>query len=165
MSPYEHDDDAGDDRTLPPEVIQPPVDKRVDSELAFHIEMRTRELIAQGIRPDEARRQAAERFGNLDQVAAELRRLERQTDRTVRHTRYVAELMHDWRFALRMIARRRSELTSAAARESSRRAKSGGRAQARNSPMSRASCSGCSSDGRCPHRSITASRAPGMRSR
>ena len=108
MSPYEHDDDAGDDRTLPPEVIQPPVDKRVDSELAFHIEMRTRELIAQGIRPDEARRQAAERFGNLDQVAAELRRLERQTDRTVRRTRYVAELMHDWRFALRMIARRRT---------------------------------------------------------
>ena len=93
---------------LPPETIKPPVDKRVASELAFHIEMRARELMAQGVPADQARRQAAERFGDLDRVAAELNRIERTTDRTERRTRYLSELAHDWRFALRMIARRRA---------------------------------------------------------
>lgn len=93
---------------LPPEAIKPPVDKRVANELAFHLEMRTRELIASGMSPEEARRQAAARFGDLDGVVAELNRIERVTDRTERRTRYFAELAHDWRFALRLIARRRA---------------------------------------------------------
>jgi putative ABC transport system permease protein len=101
-------DDMSHDENLPPEVITPSVDKRAASELAFHIEMRARELVARGVPPHEARRQAEERFGNLDAVVAELNRLERTTDRTVRRTRYFAELAYDWRFALRMIARRRT---------------------------------------------------------
>ena len=101
-------DRDSDPRGLPPEVIRPSVDRRVANELAFHIEMRTRELVARGVPADQARRQAAERFGDLEQVVAELNRLERSTDRTTRRTRYVAELSHDWRFAMRMIARRRT---------------------------------------------------------
>ena len=108
MTTRNPNDDDDVTNGLPPEVIRPPVDKRVASELAFHIEMRTRELIARGTNPDEARRQATERFGNLDEVAAELNRLERSTDRTVRRARYFAELAHDGRFALRMIGRRRA---------------------------------------------------------
>ena len=109
MSDRHRDDDRDSEpRDLPPEVIRPSADRRVANELAFHIEMRTRELIARGIPPDQARRQAAERFGDLDAVAAELNRLEQRTDRTTRRARYVAELAHDWRFALRMIARRRT---------------------------------------------------------
>ena len=100
----ENDSTAG----LPPETLRPPVDKRVANELAFHIEMRTRELVAQGVDPVVARRMAAERFGDIDQVAAELNRLERGTDRTVRRARYFAELTHDARFAFRMMARRRT---------------------------------------------------------
>lgn len=107
MTHYD-DDDAGAGRDLPPETIRPPVERRVDNELAFHIEMRTRELIAQGIRPEEARRQATERFGDLEHVSAELKRLDRQTDRSMRRTRYLSELGYDWRFALRMIGRRRT---------------------------------------------------------
>ena len=34
----------------------------VDEELAFHVEMRTRELIAKGLSPDEARREAERRL-------------------------------------------------------------------------------------------------------
>jgi len=89
------DRDDADERGLPPEAITPSVDKRVTSELAFHIEMRTRELIARGAHPDEARRQAAARFGNLDDVVTELNRLERGIDRTARRTRYLAELGYD----------------------------------------------------------------------
>ncbi len=101
-------DDASRDASLPPEVIRPSVDKRVSSEIAFHIEMRARELMARGVPPEVARRQATERFGNLDAVVAELNRIGRTTDRTARRTRYLAELVFDWRFALRMIARRRT---------------------------------------------------------
>jgi len=109
MSDHDRYDDTGDTtRPLPPEVIPPSIDRRVANELAFHIDMRTRELMARGVPASEARRQAAERFGDLDRVAAELNRLERRTDRTVRRTRYIAELAHDWRFALRMIVRRRT---------------------------------------------------------
>jgi predicted permease len=100
----DNDSDAG----LPPETFKPPVDKRVANELAFHIEMRTRELVAQGVNPDVARRMATERFGDIDQVAAELNRLERGTDRIVRRARYFAELAHDARFAFRMMGRRRT---------------------------------------------------------
>jgi hypothetical protein len=39
---------------------------------------------------------------------AEPNRIERTTGRTARRTRYLAELVYDWRFALRMIARRRT---------------------------------------------------------
>jgi putative ABC transport system permease protein len=95
-------------RDLPPEVIRPPVEKRVADELAFHIEMRARELTARGVPAEQARRLAAERFGDLDEVMAVLNRLERSTDRTTRRARYLAEVAHDWRFALRMITRRRT---------------------------------------------------------
>ena len=90
------------------EITRPAVDRRVSAELAFHIEMRTRELVEQGMDPDEARRQATARFGDIDQVSAQLERLERQTDRVVRRTQYFAELRQDARFAVRMLARRRS---------------------------------------------------------
>ena len=41
------------------------VDDEVDEELAFHLEMRTREHIAGGMTADDARRQAQARMGNL----------------------------------------------------------------------------------------------------
>lgn len=90
------------------EIGRPPVDRRVSAELAFHIEMRTRELIASGMSPEDARREATERFGNLSQVSDELHRLERQNDRSERRTQYFAELLQDARFALRMLLRRRT---------------------------------------------------------
>ena len=62
---------------------------------------RDRERRAQD--PDYRERKRAQ---NL--LVAELNRLERSTDRTERRTRYLAELAYDWRFALRMIARRRT---------------------------------------------------------
>jgi hypothetical protein len=45
-----------------------PVDQEVDEELAFHLEMRTRELIARGVPVEDARRQALERFGDLSRL-------------------------------------------------------------------------------------------------
>src|SRR5712692_4561420 len=40
------------------------LEENLDDELQFHIEMRTREFVAAGMTPEEARRQAARLFGN-----------------------------------------------------------------------------------------------------
>jgi len=39
---------------------RPPVEQEVDEELAFHLEMHTRDLIASGMTPDAAREKARE---------------------------------------------------------------------------------------------------------
>jgi putative ABC transport system permease protein len=90
------------------EVVPRAVDARVDQELAFHLEMRTRELIARGVEPAEAERQARDSFGDVSGVRAELRRIGRATDGAERRTRFVAEAAQDIRFAWRMVMRRRS---------------------------------------------------------
>ena len=55
-----------------------PVEREVDSELAFHLEMRIRELVEQGIPPDEARAAALARFGDVEQITETCRDLGRR---------------------------------------------------------------------------------------
>jgi putative ABC transport system permease protein len=90
------------------EIITPSVDKRVRSELAFHIEMRTRELVEQGMSPEDARREAVRRFGNLDAISADMVKIGRQTEGIMRRARFITEATQDARAALRLLARRRS---------------------------------------------------------
>jgi len=52
----------------------PNAKREVDDELSFHIDMRARELVAQGVPPDEARRRAIAHFGNVAVISDELRR-------------------------------------------------------------------------------------------
>jgi putative ABC transport system permease protein len=47
----------------------------VDEELRFHLESRVADLIADGMSPDAARREARERFGDVDRIAGTLRTL------------------------------------------------------------------------------------------
>ena len=89
------------------EIITPSVRKRVDSELAFHIEMRTRELIESGMNPEDARRDAISRFGNIDAVSSDLARIGGETEGIMRRTRFVREAVHDARTALSLLVRRR----------------------------------------------------------
>ncbi len=49
-------------------LLGPDVQADVDDELAFHIDMRARELIALGLSADDARAEAERRFGNRRQV-------------------------------------------------------------------------------------------------
>jgi predicted permease len=67
----------------PPREVIPPKDE-VDREIAFHIEMRTRDLVARGMDPDAARRNAIARFGGLDRMERELRDLARNRDARAR---------------------------------------------------------------------------------
>jgi putative ABC transport system permease protein len=61
-----------------------PVDQEVDEELAFHLDMRTRELIDRGVDPATARRQAAERLGDLADLKRTCVDLGRKRDRDMR---------------------------------------------------------------------------------
>src|SRR5262249_40048317 len=79
------------------------VDDEVDAELAFHVEMRTRELVARGMDPVAARAMAVARFGNLQAVRATCRSIGNQRDRDMRRTEYFSELAYDARFALRQL--------------------------------------------------------------
>lgn len=45
-----------------------PLEFEVSEEVRFHLDMRTQELVAEGLSPEEARRQAEEAFGDRDEV-------------------------------------------------------------------------------------------------
>lgn len=77
----------------------------VDDELRFHLDMHTRDLIAAGLSPEAARREAERRFGEVapireDLVAGDIRRGARQQG-----SRWLADLAQDFRLALRVLAR------------------------------------------------------------
>lgn len=90
------------------EIVPRAVTEKVDSELAFHVEMRTRELIARGVPEKDARAQAVAPFGDFGGMRAELTRIGRSSESSERRTRFVAEALQDVRFAWRMVARRRA---------------------------------------------------------
>lgn len=90
------------------QILPKAVDEKIDSELAFHLEMRERDLIARGVPAAEAREQALAGFGDMGGVRAELTRIGRSSEGTERRMRILAEALQDARFAWRMVARRRA---------------------------------------------------------
>lgn len=53
----------------------------VDDELQFHLDMRAREYEARGLAPDDARRAALERFGDVDRIGRALRSHDQRRER------------------------------------------------------------------------------------
>ncbi|HSA55764.1 MAG TPA: ABC transporter permease, partial [Gemmatimonadaceae bacterium] len=76
-------------------------DAEVDSELRFHLDERIRANIAAGMSPDEARRAALERFGNVAGVRDECARLLTEERKTKRRRDWIDDLRQDLRFAVR----------------------------------------------------------------
>ena len=79
------------------------VTDEVDAELAFHIARRVDELIAQGLSPAEAQREAAQRFGNLEFTRQYCRDEDVRREREQRHTTMIDELKQDLLYALRAL--------------------------------------------------------------
>ena len=77
----------------------------VDAELAFHVEMRTREYIARGLDPELARARAIGRFGDLQRVNDTCRRIGEGRERDMRRAEWMQEMLQDARYALRQLAR------------------------------------------------------------
>ncbi len=82
---------------------RPKVDREVDDELAFHLEMRTREYIERGMDPAAARREAEKRFGNVRRMRAALEHLGQGRNRHMQRTEYLSELRQDIGFAWRQL--------------------------------------------------------------
>lgn len=80
-----------------------PVDQEVDEELAFHLEMRTRELIERGLDPQEARATAVRRMGDLARVKRTLVNVGRKRDRELSMALWLEELRDDVMFAVRQL--------------------------------------------------------------
>jgi putative ABC transport system permease protein len=80
-----------------------PLDQEVDEELAFHVEMRTRELVERGMHPIAARQEALRRLGDLARVKQTCLELGRKRDREMRLTQWLEEFRDDVRIALRQM--------------------------------------------------------------
>jgi putative ABC transport system permease protein len=81
------------------------LDRDLDAELEFHIEARTDELIAKGMAPEEAAREARRHFGN--------RLLLRESSREVKLISWLESVFQDVRFGLRMLRRNAGVSTAA----------------------------------------------------
>ena len=75
----------------------------MDEEIAFHLEMRTRELAHAGCRETEARREAERRIGDLDRMRASLRDMGARRDGHMQRAQYLSELGQDVTFAVRQL--------------------------------------------------------------
>jgi hypothetical protein len=80
-----------------------PLVQEVDEELAFHIEMRTRELIERGMDPKAAREIVLSRIGDLGQLKRTCEDLGKKRDRDMRLTQWLEDLKDDVAVALRQL--------------------------------------------------------------
>jgi predicted permease len=74
------------------------MEDQLDQEVRFHLERYAADLIARGQHPEEARRQAKLAFGGAEQV--------KEDCRDARGTRWLEDLLQDFRYALRTLRQR-----------------------------------------------------------
>jgi len=80
----------------------------VRDEVEFHLEMRTADLMADGLTPSEARIRAREEFGDVAGSSARLFKQDRELERSRTLGRVASELRQDTAYAVRLIARNRT---------------------------------------------------------
>ena len=71
------------------------MEDQLEKELRFHLDEHASELIARGLSPDEARRRARLALGGPEQV--------KENCRDARGTRWLEDLLQDFRYAIRML--------------------------------------------------------------
>jgi predicted permease len=77
----------------------------VDDELAFHLDMRTERNLALGMSPDEARREAEQRFGEVTPVRDALVDHDSKRHARTQRAELFSDLIHDVRFGIRSLRR------------------------------------------------------------
>lgn len=81
------------------------VEHDADEEIRIHLEMRTRQLISEGLSPTEARAEAERRFGEIDDERFRARRSAARRERRSRWRESLDLLRGDTRYALRVLRR------------------------------------------------------------
>jgi len=84
---------------------RPPVDREVEEEIAFHLEMRVRELVAGGMDEDAARAEARRRLGDVERVKARMRHEGKRRDGRMGRRRWLDEIAQDLAFGFRQMRR------------------------------------------------------------
>jgi len=77
----------------------------VDEELSLHLDMRINELIAAGMTPDEARREALRQFGDLDATREYCRRQDEEREKEMQRALLLEDFMQDLRIGIRSLLR------------------------------------------------------------
>ncbi len=77
----------------------------VNDELAFHLDMRTTELIATGLAPVDARAEAIRQFGDVSDATTYCRRTGERRERRIMRLEWLSGLHQDLAFALRTLLR------------------------------------------------------------
>jgi putative ABC transport system permease protein len=95
------------------EIFRPTVEREVDDELAFHIDMRARELEEGGVDPRRARALAEERFGPVRPIEEALVSSTRRRRQRADRAETLSQLRQDVRYAIRSL--RHSPMLSATA--------------------------------------------------
>jgi putative ABC transport system permease protein len=85
--------------------LRPNVVADVDEELAFHMSMRIERNISLGMSPDEARREALLRFGDVDGVRQTLVQHDERRRASEGRKEYFMQFLQDLRFGLRTLRR------------------------------------------------------------
>ena len=71
----------------------------VESELAFHVDSRTQELVASGVTPDDARKRALVEFGDVDDARNYMLTIDREIETAQRRREYLRDFVADIRYA------------------------------------------------------------------
>ena len=111
-----HGDDRDGRRFISPEVIRlgqrtlgrvfkTSVDQEVADEIEHHVQLRAREFEAAGMSPEDARREAEARFGDLPQVVSDLEGIGKRRDEAMARQEWWGESVRDVRYALRQLKR------------------------------------------------------------
>jgi predicted permease len=77
------------------------VDRAVNDELEFHFDMTVRDLVKNGMTPDEARREAQRRFGDVERTRERLATIDRSRTTQERRAEWWSAFAQDLRYALR----------------------------------------------------------------
>jgi predicted permease len=77
------------------------VDRDLDAELRFHFDMTVEELVKRGFSPEQARREAARRFGDVERHRETLREIDRDRAKARRRADVWSALVQDVRYAAR----------------------------------------------------------------
>ncbi|HEV8410476.1 MAG TPA: ADOP family duplicated permease [Gemmatimonadaceae bacterium] len=79
--------------------------RNVDDEIRAHLDMRTEQLVREGLTPERAREEAIRRFGSMDDARRDLQQHAHQRERTMQLREWLDALRQDIRYAARGLRR------------------------------------------------------------
>jgi predicted permease len=84
---------------------QQPVEREVDAEIEFHLEMRAAELVARGMTPEAARAEARRRFGDTREWSIAMSAIDRERVARSERAEWLVDLRQDLHFGVRTALR------------------------------------------------------------